>query len=113
MVSTRSLIQWTNNLPNKESYHGAPIINYVGRVKGCDIVVNIYGHTGYWNWTIRSKQRQHNLIVGSDSSATLKGAKKIAAKFAAVQLLREIDATILRKKRYGYNTFCGFKPIER
>jgi hypothetical protein len=110
MDSTRSLIQWTNSCPDKDSYHGGPIINYVGRVKGCDLIVNIYGHTGYWNWTIRSRSLMRNLIVGGNYFKTLRNAKKHATKWAIVQFLRQINPNFCRSYN-GKNSVRWFQSL--
>jgi hypothetical protein len=80
---------------------------YSGKVDGCDFYINIYGWHGYWMYTIRSKKRNSNLIVGTETYKTLREAKKGAAKWAVVQFLRQIDPEMFGSYR-AHNTLCWF-----
>src|SRR5579884_3241585 len=111
MVFTRSRIQWVASQNEPPTLYRDGSFRLTGTVKGCDILINIYGHSGYWHWTIRSRNKSCNLIIGVKSSKTLRQTMRYAAKFAIVQLLRQIDPKILNKRYYAHNTFCGFEPL--
>jgi hypothetical protein len=109
---TKSRIRWTTGTYEWPTKYRDCSLWMRGEAEGCDTQINIDGHTGSWNWTIRTKRESYNLIVGHRHFSTLRGVKKCAAKFAVVQLLRKIDPDILGKKQYDFNTFCGFQPIK-
>lgn len=114
MVSTRSLIQWEAHVSKEiHKWFYPETWSYTGKIKGVDFYINIYGWSGHWNWTIRSKRQNMNLIVGAGSSKLLSNAKKDAARWAVVQFIRKIDGNVFRRKSYGHNTLCWLESFER
>ena len=113
MAYTKSHIQWEAKLSKKPDRYHDGLWHYTGKVKGCDFYINIYGCSGNWMWSIRSKQNHINSIVGHSSYKLLSNAKKEAAKWAVVQFIRQIDPNFLKGDHYGYNTICRFQSFHK
>ena len=93
MGSTKSRIKWTRN---KGETQGEICWYLQGRAEGCDFYIHIYGVSGEWYWSIRSWRDRMNLIVGHETSTNLRDALAIAAKWAIVQFIRQIDPKLFR-----------------